>query len=67
MPEFIKKSGQQEQHLGLLGCLGVIFLLFIFTPVHIEEFTRARVNESDLTEVLVETCAMPIPTKSQNH
>ena len=35
--------------------------------VHIEEFTRARVNESDLTEVLVETCAMPIPTKSQNH
>ena len=36
-------------------------------PLHIEEFTRARVNESDLTEVLVETCAMPIPTKSQNH
>jgi hypothetical protein len=34
---------------------------------HIEEFTKARVNESDLTEVLVETCAMSIPTKSQNH
>ena len=38
-----------------------------YATMHIEEFTRARVNESDLTEVLVETCAMPIPTKSQNH
>ena len=37
------------------------------TPLHIEDFTRARVNESDLTEVLVENCAMPILTKSQNH
>ena len=34
--------------------------------VHIEEFTRARVNESDLTAVLVETGAMPVPTKLQN-
>ena len=35
-------------------------------PVHIEDFTRARINESDLTAVLVETGAMPVPTKSQN-
>ena len=34
--------------------------------VHIEDFTRARVNESDLTAVLVETGAMPVPTKSRN-
>ena len=38
----------------------------IFATVHIEDFTRARVNESDLTAVLVETGAMPVPTKSQN-
>ena len=31
--------------------------------VHIEDFTRARVNESDLTAILVETGAMPVPTK----
>ena len=35
-------------------------------PLHIEDFTRARVNESYLTAVLVETGAMPVPTKSQN-
>ena len=35
-------------------------------PMHIEDFTRARVNESDLTAVLVETGAMPVPTKLQN-
>ena len=29
-------------------------------PVHIEDFTRARVNESYLTAVLVETGAMPV-------
>ena len=34
--------------------------------LHIEDFTRARVNESDLTAVLVETGAMPVPTKSRN-
>ena len=34
--------------------------------MHIEDFTRARVNESDLTAVLVETGAMPVPTKSRN-
>ena len=34
--------------------------------VHIEDFTRARVNESDLTAVLVETGAMPVPSKSKN-
>ena len=34
--------------------------------VHIEDFTRARVNESDFTAVLVETGAMPVPTKLQN-
>ena len=36
------------------------------STVHIEDFTRARVNESDLTAVLVETGAMPVPTKLQN-
>ena len=34
--------------------------------LHIEDFTRLRVNESDLTAVLVETGAMPVPTRSQN-
>ena len=35
-------------------------------PLHIEDFTRARINESDLTAtaVLVEPGAMPVPTKS---
>ena len=33
---------------------------------HIEDFTRARVNERDLTAVLVETGGMPVPTKLQN-
>ena len=28
--------------------------------VHIEDFTRARVNENYLTAVLVETGAMPV-------
>ena len=43
--------------------------MFFFSKcvtVHIEDFTRARVNESDLTAVLVETGAMPVPTKLQN-
>ena len=43
--------------------------MFFFSKcvtVHIEDFTRARVNESDLTAVLVETGAMPVPTKSRN-
>ena len=35
-------------------------------PLHIEDFTRVRVNESDLTAVLVETGAMPVPSKSKN-
>ena len=34
--------------------------------MHIEDFTRAKVNESDLPAVLVETGAMPVPTKLQN-
>ena len=34
--------------------------------LHIEDFTRARVNESDLTAVLVETGTMPVPTILQN-
>ena len=34
--------------------------------LHIEDFTRARVNESDLTAVLVETGAIPVPTKLKN-
>ena len=34
--------------------------------MHIEDFTRARVNESDLTAVLVETGAVPVTTKSRN-
>ena len=38
----------------------------VHKTVHIEDFTRARVNESDLTAVLVETGAIPVPTKSQN-
>ena len=38
----------------------------VSSALHIEDFTRARVNESDLTAVLVETGAMPVPTKSQN-
>ena len=38
----------------------------IFPTVHIEDFTRARVNESYLTAVLVETGAMPVSTKSLN-
>ena len=33
--------------------------------LHIEDFTRARVNERDLTAVLVETGAMAVPTKLQ--
>jgi hypothetical protein len=33
-----------------------------FVPLHIENFTRARVNESDLTAILVATGAMPVPT-----
>ena len=28
--------------------------------MHIEDFTRARVDESDLTAVLVETGALPV-------
>ena len=36
------------------------------SALHIEDFTRVRVNESDLTAVLVETGAMPVPTKYQN-
>ena len=40
---------------------------FLLKPaLHIEDFTRARVNESDFTAVLVETGAMPVPTKLQN-
>ena len=31
-------------------------------PPQIEDFTMARVNESDLTTVLVETGTMPVPT-----
>ena len=38
----------------------------VIVPLHIEDFSRARVNESDLTAVLVETGAMPVPTKLQN-
>ena len=38
----------------------------VHIALHIEDFTRARVNESDLTAVLVETGAMPVPTKSRN-
>jgi hypothetical protein len=34
--------------------------------LHIKDFTRARVNESDLTAVLVETGAMPVPNESRN-
>ena len=36
------------------------------STLHIEDFTRARVNKRDLTAVLVETGSMPVPTKSQN-
>ena len=39
---------------------------FIEGTLHIEDFTRVRVNESDLTAILVETGAMPVPTKLQN-
>ena len=42
----------------------VYFSVLTESPVHIEDFTRARVNESDLTAVLVETGAMPVPNKS---
>ena len=44
----------------------VYFSVLTESPVHIEDFTRARVNESDLTAVLVETGAMPVLTKSRN-
>ena len=38
------------------------------STLHIEDFTRARVNESDLKAISVETDAdaMPVPTISQN-
>ena len=38
----------------------------VWPSLHIEDFTRARVNESDLTTVLVETGAMPVTTKLRN-
>ena len=41
-------------------------MYYVESTLHIEDFTRARVNESDLTAVLVETGAMPVPTKSRN-
>ena len=37
-----------------------------YNTLHIEDFTRARVNESVLTAILVEAGAMPVPTKLQN-
>ena len=36
------------------------------STLHIEDFTRARVTESDLSAILVETGAMVVPTKLQN-
>ena len=52
----------------VLGKLQVskVITSWVRAPLHIEDFTRARVNESDLTAVLVETGAMPVPTKLQN-
>jgi hypothetical protein len=59
------KLNTKTQHI--FCCVNENLTIFLYTlTVHIEDFTRARVNEIDLTAVLVETGEMPVPTKSRN-